>query len=66
MGSNFDEGPQRAEGQMAMCEFTDATTLRTEKSPPSLGSKTKNRNMCWGGWLVLKVGILLGLFFGGI
>ena len=41
MGSNFDEGPQRAEGQMAMCEFTDATTLRTEKSPPSLGRKQK-------------------------
>lgn len=37
MGSNFEEGPQRAEGQMAVCDFTDATTLRNEKNPPSPG-----------------------------
>lgn len=36
MGSNFEEGPQRAEGQMAVCDFTDATTLRNEKNPPIL------------------------------
>lgn len=36
MGSNFEEGPQRAEGQMAVCEFTDATTLHNEKNPPLL------------------------------
>jgi hypothetical protein len=38
MGSNFEEGPQRAEGQMAVCDFTDATTLRNEKNPPSPGT----------------------------
>lgn len=39
MGSNFEEGPQRAEGQMAVCDFSDATTLRTEKTPPFPGRK---------------------------
>eukprot|EP00930_Biecheleria_cincta_P104264 TRINITY_DN96471_c0_g1_i1.p1 TRINITY_DN96471_c0_g1~~TRINITY_DN96471_c0_g1_i1.p1 ORF type:complete len:257 (-),score=83.37 TRINITY_DN96471_c0_g1_i1:274-1044(-) len=36
MGTNFDQGPQRAEGAIAVCEFTDATTLFDEKSPPIL------------------------------
>ena len=34
MGSNFDSGAQRAEGQMTLCDFSDATTLRAEKCPP--------------------------------
>lgn len=62
MGSNFDEGPQRAEGQMAMCEFTDATTLRTEKSPPSLGRKRKNRKNVLGGMVGFE-GWLFGTFW---
>ena len=36
MGSNFDEGAQRAEGQLALCDLSDATTLRGEKCPPTL------------------------------
>lgn len=34
MGSNFDEGARRAEGAISVCEFTDATTLKAEKTPP--------------------------------
>ncbi|CAK9056691.1 unnamed protein product, partial [Durusdinium trenchii] len=36
MGSNFDAGAQRAEGHLAVVDFTDATTLTGEKSPPLL------------------------------
>lgn len=36
MGSNFDEGAKRAEGQVVILDFTDATTLSSEKSPPGL------------------------------
>lgn len=34
MGSNFDSGAQRAEGVIEVSDFTDATTLTTEKTPP--------------------------------
>mmetsp|Transcript_108761 Transcript_108761/g.307488 ORF Transcript_108761/g.307488 Transcript_108761/m.307488 type:complete len:259 (-) Transcript_108761:8-784(-) len=34
LGSNFDEGARRAEGQITILEFTDATTLNASKTPP--------------------------------
>ncbi|CAE8616084.1 unnamed protein product, partial [Polarella glacialis] len=36
MGANFDAGMQRAEGSVQVSDFTDATSLRSEKCPPKV------------------------------
>lgn len=36
MGANFDEGPLRAEGAVAVIDFGDATTLAGPETPPTV------------------------------
>ncbi|CAE7495654.1 mask [Symbiodinium natans] len=36
MGANFDEGPQRAEGAVAVLDYGDATTLSAAETPPNV------------------------------
>ncbi|OLP79395.1 Ankyrin repeat and KH domain-containing protein mask [Symbiodinium microadriaticum] len=39
MGANFDEGPLRAEGAVAVIDFGDATTLAGPETPPTVRKK---------------------------